>query len=130
MRKPFCKYGLSLVVLTAVLISILKFNTAYAETPSLDKSLALSHISHNNHVKVFSSGALAALEFTVEDGESVDDEADETDKLVCSPESIQYWSSLTDFAKVDVSTSTLVTQNRLNAKTSLPLFIVFRVFRI
>jgi len=130
MRKRFYECGLSLVVLTAVLISILKFNTAYAETPSLEKSRPFSHLSHNTHVKVFASGALAALEFTVEDGESLDDEADETDKLVCALESFQSWSFTTDFAQVDVSTRSLVSQNRLNAKTSLPLFLVFRVFRI
>lgn len=127
MRKPFYKCGLSLVVLAAVLISMLKFNVAYGETASQDKSFPFSH---NNHVKVISSGLVASLVFTVEDGESLDDEADETDKLVCALESIQAWNVTKDFAKVDVSTHALVSQNRLNAKTSLPLFIIFETFRV
>ncbi len=129
MRNLICKSTFSVLMLFAVLASVLRLNVAFASTPG-QKAVSYDQVSFPKQHKHYTSYFTELKEYTIENGEELDDEADDKDQVL---ECI-YRHFITYIFSADAdngkSVNSLVLSDNFSRKNELPLFIEFENFRL
>jgi len=129
MRNLICKSTFSVLMLFAVLASVVRLNLVFASTP-VQKAVSFEQFSYPKQHKHFTSYITELKEYTIENGEELDDEADDKDELpACIYRHFIAYIFSND-AETGKSLNTLVLSDNFSRKNALPLFIEFENFRL
>jgi len=129
MRNLVCKSTFSVLVLFAVLSSVLRLNVAFASGP-IQKAIASEHISIPKTQKHFTTYFTELKEYTIENGEELDDESDDNEEILgCFFRNVLA-IVFSDYNESSEAAKSLVLDDDFSRKNALPLFIEFENFRL
>jgi hypothetical protein len=129
MRNFVCKSTFSVLVLFAVLSSVFRLNIAFASTPA-QKTASFEHLSLPKPQKHFTTYFSELKEYTIENGEELDDESDESEEITACVFRDYLAIVFGDYSESSESATSLFLTDNFSRKNTLPLFIEFENFRL